>query len=71
MLNPNTDPIALAQELSGFHLIDGELVPARSGATFSVLNPATGESMGDAAAGDAADVDIAVASAKRAHQKLG
>ncbi len=69
MLNPNTDPIALAKELSGFHFIDGELVPAQNGETFSVLNPATGKAMGDAAAGDAADVDIAVASAKRAQKE--
>ncbi len=66
MLQPNLDPHALAIELSGLHLIDGALVPAQSGKSFPVLNPATGRPMGQAADGDAADVDLAVASAKRA-----
>ena len=66
MIKPNEDPFALAKELSGYHLIDGALVPAISGATFDVVNPATGAVIGQAAAGDAQDVDIAVASAKAA-----
>ena len=66
MLQPNLDPHALAVELSGLHLIDGALVPAQSGKSFPVLNPATGRTMGQAADGDAADVDIAVAAAKAA-----
>ena len=66
MLVPNTDPHALADTLSGFHLIGGELVAAQSGETFSVLNPATGAAMGHAAAGDEADVNLAVAGAVQA-----
>ena len=69
MIQPNTNPFELAKSLSGYHLIDGNLVPAVSGKTFSVLNPATMEEMGRAAEGDAQDVDIAVAAAKRAQKE--
>ncbi len=47
-------------------LIDGKPVDAASGKTFETLNPATGERLGTVAAGDAADVDAAVASARKA-----
>ena len=66
MIEPNTNPHELAKALSGLHLIDGALVPAVSGETFAVLNPATGRDMGHAAAGDTRDVDLAVAAAKNA-----
>jgi acyl-CoA reductase-like NAD-dependent aldehyde dehydrogenase len=46
--------------------IDGKLVDAESGRTFDVFNPATGEKIGRAPLGDKADVDKAVAAAKRA-----
>ena len=45
------------------HLIDGIIVPAQAGGSFPVLNPATGQVIGQAARGDAADVDAAVAAA--------
>lgn len=45
--------------------IDGKWVEAESGKRFDVLNPATGEVVGHAAAADQADVDKAVAAAKR------
>ena len=51
MIKANTNPHELAQELSGFHCIDGQLVPAINGETFAVLNPATGQDIGRAAAG--------------------
>ena len=57
---PTLDQGALATALSGKHLIGGRFVPARSGRTFPVVNPATGEQVGEAALGDAADVDAAV-----------
>ncbi len=60
---PTLDERALARSLSGVHLIDGALVPALSGRTFPVVNPATGEEVATAAEGDAADVDRAVAAA--------
>jgi len=68
MLSPQTDPHVLAQELSHKHLIDGLLVPSQSGETFPVMNPATSGIIGHAAAGDARDVDRAVASAVRAQK---
>lgn len=65
-LQPQLDPHLLAAALSGHHLIDGKLVAASSGRTFDVINPATSGVIGQAADGDAADVDRAVLSAKRA-----
>ncbi len=65
---PLKDPFALAEALAGRHLIDGELVASLSGETFAVLNPATGRTISRAAAGDAADVDRAVSSAKAAQR---
>ncbi len=49
-------------------LIGGRWLPARSGATFEVVDPATGKSFAKAAAGDAADVDAAVAAARAAFE---
>lgn len=60
MLTPVLDPHALAHQLAGRHLIDGRLVPSKSGETFPVLSPATRELVAPAAAGDAADVAFAV-----------
>lgn len=47
-------------------LIDGQKSDAASGKTFSSYNPATGEVLAEVAAGDAADIDRAVASARKA-----
>jgi phenylacetaldehyde dehydrogenase len=47
-------------------LIDGKLVPAVSGKTFAVYNPATGTVIANVPEGDKADVDLAVAAARRA-----
>ncbi|KAA5605871.1 aldehyde dehydrogenase family protein [Roseospira marina] len=63
---PQTDPFALAQALSGHHLIDGQLVAAASGRTFDVVNPATGAVIGQAAEGNADDVERAVQAAAHA-----
>src|SRR5215218_6229009 len=46
--------------------IGGEWVDAASGRTFDSVNPATGEVLTQVAEGDAADVDRAVAAARRA-----
>src|SRR3982750_1786629 len=46
--------------------VDGEFAPAMNGATFDNVNPATGKSLGPVAAGEQADVDRAVASARAA-----
>ncbi len=49
-------------------LIDGGYRPAISGKVFENVNPATGETIGAVAACDAADVDLAVAAARRAFE---
>ena len=46
--------------------IGGELVPASTGARFPVLDPATGEVIGEAADGSLEDVDRAIAAAREA-----
>lgn len=47
-------------------LIDAEWVFARSGKTFQVLDPATASPIAEVAEGDKADIDAAVAAARRA-----
>src|SRR5271169_162266 len=47
-------------------LIDGKMVGAASGKTFEVYNPATGSVIANVPEGDKADVDLAVAAARRA-----
>ncbi len=64
-----SSPNALAKRLSGLQLIDGKLVPAQSGKTFPVLNPATGETCAEAAFGDAKDVERAVQAAAKAQKE--
>ncbi|WP_007024620.1 aldehyde dehydrogenase family protein [Saccharomonospora iraqiensis] len=46
--------------------IGGEWIPARDGATWTHIHPATGEEIGDIAVASAEDVDDAVAAARRA-----
>jgi acyl-CoA reductase-like NAD-dependent aldehyde dehydrogenase len=46
--------------------IGGEFVSARSGKTFDVVDPATGEAFASAASGEAADIDDAVSAARAA-----
>jgi len=65
-LTPLLEPQKLAQQLSGKMLIDGALTPAISGKTFPVVNPSTGKQIAEAAFGEKADVDAAVASAAKA-----
>src|SRR5262245_11060974 len=48
--------------------IDGQWVPAQSGKTFDVINPATGQVIAKCAAGDAADIDAAVKAARKAFE---
>ena len=47
-------------------LVDGKLVAASDGATYPILNPATGQEIGTAPDGTAADVEAAIAAARRA-----
>ncbi|MEZ5653584.1 MAG: aldehyde dehydrogenase family protein, partial [Burkholderiaceae bacterium] len=46
--------------------IDGQWVDPREGRTLDVINPATEQPIGRIAIGSSADVDAAVAAAKRA-----
>ncbi|MFN8231933.1 MAG: aldehyde dehydrogenase family protein [Actinomycetota bacterium] len=50
-------------------LIDGEWVDAASGETFETIDPTTEEVLGSAAAGDAEDIERAVAAARRAFEQ--
>src|ERR1700690_3118597 len=49
-------------------LIDGKWVAAASGKTFAVEDPATEEIIAHVPAGDQADIDLAVAAARRAFE---
>ncbi|MFQ6018814.1 MAG: aldehyde dehydrogenase [Kiloniellaceae bacterium] len=51
--------------------VGGEYVPAASGKTFPVENPATEEVIAEVSEGDAIDVDRAVAAAARAFERWG
>src|SRR5699024_7657649 len=57
---------ALPDPVRTLAYLDGGFVPAVSGATFESIDPATGRKLADIAAGDAQDVDRAVASARAA-----
>src|SRR5205814_6391615 len=48
--------------------IDGQFVDAQSGKTFNSPNPATGETFAEVAEADQADVDKAVAAARKAFE---
>ncbi|WP_193613868.1 aldehyde dehydrogenase [Nocardioides lijunqiniae] len=52
-------------------LVDGELVAASDGATYPILNPATGAEIGRAPDATAEDVDAAIAAARRAFDESG
>src|SRR5690349_9865439 len=67
-LQPVLDPLALAKDLSNKLLIEGAFVPAKSGKTFAVVNPATGKQVAAAAEAESADVDVAVAAAVKAQK---
>ena len=58
--------IAREMKLPGLVIIDGKACGAASGETFASINPATGEHLADVPACSKADVDAAVASARRA-----
>ena len=49
-------------------LIDGKWLDAESGQTFTTPNPSTGETLAEVAEGDKADIDKAVAAARRAFE---
>src|SRR5271167_3558030 len=47
------------------HFIDGNYVDSVGGGRFTVVNPATGKPLCEVSAGTSADIDLAVAAAKR------
>lgn len=63
------DPFKLAQALSGLNFVAGAFHPAASGKTFAVNNPATGQEVARAPFSEKADVDVAVAAAKKAQKE--
>ncbi|MBU6497500.1 MAG: aldehyde dehydrogenase family protein [Rhodospirillales bacterium] len=65
---PTLDERALATALAQRHFIGGRFVPPVAGASFAVINPATGQEIARAAEGDAADVDVAVQNAAAAQK---
>lgn len=59
---------AVSAAKSKLLLIDGQHVPSLSGHTFTTLNPATEQVIATVAEGNADDVDLAVAAARRAFE---
>jgi gamma-glutamyl-gamma-aminobutyraldehyde dehydrogenase len=64
--SPDWHAAARALRIDGRALIGGERVAARGGETFDCRSPIDGRSLGAVARGQAADIDAAVASARRA-----
>ncbi len=64
--SPDWHAAAHALRIDGRALIGGERVAARGGETFDCRSPIDGRSLGPVARGQAADIDDAVASARRA-----
>ena len=58
--------MAEALSFQNLAFINGEFVAAKSGRFFPTVNPATGDTLAEVAECDAADVDAAVAAARRA-----
>jgi phenylacetaldehyde dehydrogenase len=73
-MSTTTAPIQLHRSVQEFlsrprkMLIGGQWVEARSGKTFETFNPATGEVLAHVAEGDRADIDQAVAAARKAFE---
>jgi aldehyde dehydrogenase (NAD+) len=59
-------PVATREGPDQQHFIGGQWRPSASGKTFPTINPATGATICQVAAGDAADVDLAVRAARKA-----
>lgn len=55
-------------KFEGRLFIDGDFAPAKSGAVFESINPATGEVIAEVSRGDADDIDRAVASGLKAYK---
>jgi acyl-CoA reductase-like NAD-dependent aldehyde dehydrogenase len=62
------DTVKYLESANFGHVIEGEVVPAASGETMPIIDPATGAEIGHAAKGGTEDVDRAVASARNAFE---
>jgi aldehyde dehydrogenase (NAD+) len=62
------DIVTIAPEYGLF--IDGEFRPSAEGESFATLNPASEEKLAEVAEAGPADVDAAVAAARRAHERV-
>lgn len=76
MNNPKLEPVApdwraraRSLEPVGLALINGALVPARSGATFDCISPIDGRRLARVAACEGPDVDLAVAGARSSFER--
>ena len=69
-LSPSIEkhPITIRERYG--HFINGEFVPGQGDESFATVNPATGEPLAQIAAGTEADVDAAVAAARKAHDEV-
>lgn len=67
-ISPNTATAAFLARRIHKQFIGGAWVDSASGATFDTLDPASGECIGQLARGNAADVDAAVAAARKAFE---
>ena len=71
-LPPGAEPIA-GRPVTGESrlLVGGELRPAEDGRTLPVVDPSTGEEVGEAADGSLADMEAAIAAAREAFDRTG
>ena len=60
---------AAALRIDGRMLVDGQRQPSCDGGTFDCRSPLHGRSLGPVARGRQADVDLAVAAARRAFER--
>ena len=67
--NPGVSGFLSAQPLKLF--IGGRWVESQSGSTFETMDPGEGQVLAKVSAGDAADVEAAVAAAQEAFRKSG
>lgn len=68
MGDPQSPPVAISKVSDRKMLIGGKWVESLSGKKFSTINPTTGDAICQVSEGDKADVDEAVASARRAFE---
>ena len=63
------ETLAGSMAIPGHAVIDGKVVPALSGKTFANVSPRNGAVINQVAEADGADIDVAVAAARRAFEE--